>query len=80
MGAHRDLAVDPDQDNEREPPPVPVAPRGVYSREDSQRAWTQRRADLDDLSEMDDVLNEIDARAKDLDRRTAAVLVRTVPP
>jgi hypothetical protein len=46
----------------------------VYCREDAQRAWARRRADLDDLAGIDDVLDEVDARAKELQQRTAAVL------
>ena len=75
LGAHRDLPVDQDDNTElAQSAPVPVAPRAVYSREDSQRAWARRRADLDDLAGVDDLLDEIDARAKDLQRRTAAIL------
>ena len=47
---------------------------GVYSRDDAQRAWARRRADLQDIAGVDQVLAEIDARAKELERRTAAVL------
>ena len=43
------------------------------------RAWAKRRADLNDLAGIDDVLAEIDARAKELERRTAAVLAQTSP-
>ena len=48
----------------------------MYSRDDAQRAWARRRADLDDLAGIDDVLAEIDARAKELERRTATVLAQ----
>ena len=44
-----------------------------------QRAWAKRRGDLSDLAGIDDVLAEIDARAKELERRTAAVLAQTSP-
>ena len=77
LGAHRHLPVDPDEDAESEQPGlVPVVERGVYSRDDAQRAWARRRADLEDLAGIDDVLAEIDARAKELERRTATVLAQ----
>ncbi len=80
LGAHRHLPVDPDEDAESEQPgPVPVVERGVYSRDDAQRAWARRRADLEDLAGIDDVLAEIDARAKELERRTATVLAQNTP-
>jgi len=75
LGAHRELPVDTDDDPgpaTASPPPVP---RAVYSREDSRRAWAKRRADLDDLAGVDDLLSDVDARARELDRRTAAILV-----
>ena len=75
LGAHRHLPVDPAEDADRqELPPVPAVERVVYSREDSQRAWARRRADLQDIAGVDQVLAEIDARARELERRTAAVL------
>ncbi len=46
----------------------------VYSRGDAQRAWERRRADLNDIAGIDDVLNQIDARAKELQQRTVAIL------
>ena len=49
--------------------------RKVYSREDAQRAWARRRADLDDLAGVEDLLDQVDARAKELAQRTAAILV-----
>jgi len=75
LGAHRDLPVDQDGDSEREPTPVPVATRAVYSRADSRRAWAKRRADLDDLADVEDLLDAVDTRAKELAQRTAAILV-----
>jgi hypothetical protein len=77
LGAHRDLPVDTDDDTATQQPapvPVPVVDRKVYSREDSQRAWVRRRADLDDLAGVEDLLDQIDARAKELAQRTAAIL------
>ena len=46
----------------------------MFGREDAQRAWARRQADLVDLAGVDDLLNEVDARAKELERRTAAIL------
>ncbi len=74
LGAHRALAVDPQQPPAPEPAPVVPPPRPVYSRDDARRVWARRRADLDHLAGIDDVLDEIEARAKELQRRTAAVL------
>ncbi|MGS0684582.1 hypothetical protein ACVBEQ_05435 [Nakamurella sp. GG22] len=74
LGAHRDLPVDTEEDPETPvhvPPPV-TGP--VYTRDDAQRAWTRRRADLADIADVDDILNQIDARAKELQQRTAAIL------
>jgi len=74
LGAHRDLPVD------AEPPPEPPAPvktatpRAVYSNEDRQRAWAGRRSDLQDIAGVEEILNQIDARAKELQQRTAAIL------
>jgi len=78
VGAHRDLPVDTDE--EPDTSAVPVLERKVYSREDSQRAWAKRRADLDDLAGLDDLLNDLDARAKDLQQRTAAILIGQTYP
>jgi hypothetical protein len=75
LGAHRDLPVDADDElRPSTPSPMPPVPRVVYGREDSQRAWARRRADLADLAGVDDLLQEIDVRAKELERRTAALL------
>jgi hypothetical protein len=71
LGAHRDLSADVDEPEPAAALPPPVA-RAVYSREDSKRAWARRRADL---AGVDDVLREIDARARELERRTASILV-----
>ena len=75
FGAHRDLPVDAEDSDTPTPVPVPVLQRGVHSREDSQRAWARRRADLNDLAGVEDLLNKVDAQAKELERRTAAILV-----
>ena len=72
LGAHRDLPV-PTDDEPRPVPPPPVT-RAVYSREDSQRAWARRRADLHDIAGIEDVLDRIDARAMELQHRTADLL------
>jgi len=61
LGAHRDLPGD-DEDTDTQAPAPTVVERKVYSLEDSQRAWAKRRADLDDLAGVDDLLNEVDAR------------------
>ena len=45
-----------------------------YSRREAQRAWSRRRADLQGIAGVDDTLDQIDARAKDLQQRTAALL------
>ena len=54
----------------------PGGPAGGVQPGNSQRAWTRRRADLEKITGIDDVLAEIDARAKELERRTAAVLAQ----
>ena len=74
LGAHRDLPVDTDEQPETPAPVTVPAPRAVYSRDDAQRAWNRRRADLHDIAGVDDILNKIDARAKELQQRTAAIL------
>ena len=75
LGAHRDLPVDTDDATRttRAGRPLP-APRAVYSKEDRQRAWARRRSDLQDIAGVEEVLNQIDARAKELQQRTAAIL------
>ncbi len=77
LGAHRHLPVDQDVDQDvlaEKPDPVPVAHRAWYSRRDSQRAWDRRRADLAELGGVAEELTDIDRRADDLNRRTAALL------
>ena len=75
MGAHRHLPVNPAHDTKLERlASAPVVKRATYSMDDAQRAWARRRADLQDIAGVDQVLAEIDGRAKELERRTAAVL------
>ena len=74
LGAHRDLPVDTDDELETSVAVPVTAPRAVYTREDAQRAWTRRRADLQDIAGVNDVLERFDARAKELQQRTAAIL------
>ena len=74
LGAHRDLPVDTDDEPEAKPAPVPLQNRALYTRDDAQRAWARRRADLADIAGVEDALKQIDARAKELQQRTAAVL------
>ena len=78
LAPHRHIPVN-DEVPEPAEPPAPAQTRAVYTREDAQRAWARRRNDLSDLAGIDDVLAEIDARAKELQRRTAAVLAQTSP-
>jgi len=80
LGAHRDLPIDDDDTDTQTPPPVPVRECTVYSREDSQRAWARRRADLDDLAGLDAVLDAVDCRAKELAQRTARILMEQIDP
>ena len=76
LGAHRHLPVDTTQTTESvTPEPSPMLERPVYSRADHRRAWARRRADLTDLAGLDDLLKEVDAKAKDLEMRTAAILL-----
>ena len=76
FGAHRHIPVDDELPEPEQQAPVPVEARRVYGKVDSQRAWARRRADLEDIAGIDDVLAEIDARAKELDQRTAALLAQ----
>jgi hypothetical protein len=74
LGAHRDLPVDTDTEPET-PAPVPVPmPRAVYTKTDAQRAWERRRADLADLGAVEQMLADVDARARELHARSAAIL------
>ena len=74
LGAHRDLPVDTEPPPEPPAPVNPAAPRAVYSKEDRQRAWARRRSDLQDIAGVEEVLDQIDARATELQQRTAAIL------
>ena len=74
LGAHRDLPVDTEPPPEPSAPVNPATPRAVYSVEDRQRAWARRRSDLHDIAGVEEVLDQIDARAKKLQQRTAAIL------
>ena len=74
LGAHRDLPIDT-FDQRQKPPPVTIpASRAVYSRGDAQRAWARRRADLAAIAGVQDILEQVDARAREVHERTAAIL------
>jgi hypothetical protein len=74
LGAHRAVDVEPQEPPAPEPPPTVLPLRPVVGRQDREQAWERRRADLDGLSGIDDVLNSVDARAQELARRTADLL------
>lgn len=74
LGTHRDLPVDTDEEPETPAAVTAPAPRAVHGREQRQRAWDRRRADLRDIAGVDDILSHVDARAKELQQRTAAIL------
>lgn len=73
---HRRIAVD-EEVPELPEPSTPAQTRVACGRDDARWAWDKRRGDLNDLAGIDEVLAEIDARAKELERRTAAVLSQT---
>jgi len=79
FGAHRRIPVDDEEPDPEEPAPVPVEARRVYTKIDAQRAWARRRADLQEIAGIDDVLAQIDARAKELEQRTCSVLAQNTP-
>lgn len=70
---HRRIPIDDEEPEPEQPVPAPVEVRRVYGRDDAQRAWDRRRADLQNIAGIDDVLAG-DVRAKELEQRTAAVL------
>jgi hypothetical protein len=74
LGAHRDLPVDTDDESEPAAPAQPPVPRAVYSEQDRRAAWTRRHADLQDLTGLNDQLDEVDRRANELNRLTIALL------
>ena len=77
--AHRRIPVGDNTPEPEKPPIVSTPTTAVYSRDDSQRACPRRRADLEDIAGIDEVLAEIDARAKELEQRTAAILAGESP-
>ena len=77
LAPHRHIPVDDELPDPEEPAIDQTPARAVYTKNDARRAWARRRADLEDIAGIDDVLAEIDARAKELERRTAAVLAQT---
>lgn len=78
LAAHRNIPVD-DETPEPAEPSTPVPLGAVYSRDDSQRAWARRRADLEDVAGLEEVLANIDARARELEKRAAAILAGVTP-
>ncbi|MEP6563366.1 MAG: hypothetical protein ABJD68_20085 [Nakamurella sp.] len=79
FGSHRHISVGEERPEPEEPAPVPAELRRAYTRDDAQRAWARRRADLQDIVGVDSMLAEIDARTKELEQRTAAVLAQNTP-
>ena len=79
LAPHRHIPFDEELPEREEAPTAPTPTMAVYTRDDARRAWAKRRGDLSDLAGIDDVLAEIDVRAKELERRTAAVLAQTSP-
>jgi len=75
---HRRIPVN-DEVAEPAEPSTPVQIRAVYTRDHAKQAWARRRADLEDIAGIDNFLAEIDSRARELERRTAAVLAQTSP-
>ena len=74
LGAHRDLPVATDDEAKPAAPSAPPVGGVVYGRDDAQRAWARRRADLREIAGVAEVLDQIDARAAELQQRTAAIL------
>ena len=73
---HRRIPINEEVPEPAEPS-TPAQTRVVYGRDDARRAWAKRRGDLNDLAGIHYVLAEIDARATELKRPTAAVLAQT---
>jgi hypothetical protein len=46
----------------------------VYNDQNWQAAWTKRHADLQELTGVNDRLDEVDRRARELNRRAVALL------
>ena len=79
LGAHRDLPVDPDPEPEVTAPesrPVVTTPMSAYQAADAAAAWDRRRHDLQDLTEIIDVLTDVERRAEELNRRAADLVER----
>jgi hypothetical protein len=74
LGAHRDLPVDADDETEPATPSPPPVPRAVCSDQNWQTAWTKRPADLQELTGVNDRLDEVDRRASEINRRAVALL------
>ena len=60
--------------NRKHPSPCQSLSAGGVQRDDAQRAWARRRADLQDIADVDDILEQFDARANHLQQRTADIL------
>ena len=73
LGAHRALAVDPPEPPAPEPPPAVPPPAGVRPAGRGTGLGTPPRRPGRPFG-IDDLSNEIDARAKELEQRTAAIL------
>jgi hypothetical protein len=75
LGAHRALAVEPPEPPVPDPQPAVVSPpRPVYSSRDREQAWARRRADLQGMAGITDVLTDVEQRADELNRRATTLL------
>lgn len=72
--AHRTLPVPTDEPDQQPTASPGRNAAGTYDMETWHRAWTKRRADLDELAEVADVLTDIDQRVADLQCRVTALL------
>jgi len=45
----------------------------VYSKQDGELAWARRRADLQDLAGIDDLLVEVDRRVDEMNRLSSNI-------